>query len=217
LEQGLSFRGDEVLKFAKIINIIIVGIILSSCKETLPAYDQPPLPFSATMYHYPPSKIIDTLSIFENHYYEPPRVTYYDSAVYFRIGAVHQYEEVLEDVADVKGYVEIFEVTQPERVARIPLDNRNIQSRYFSGGLITLAKGDTFWLSMSWNGKFPNGIYPFDGKRRNDVPGMGDVGDYETITFKAKTYIQLFSKIGAVFSHQTEFKIVFRAIMRWPP
>jgi len=189
-----------------------------SCNETMPPYDAPPQPFSAIIYHYPPSRIIDTLNIFENHYYEPPKVTYYDSAIYFRIGAVHQYEEVLEDVANVKGYVEIYDINQPERIAKVEVDNRNIQSRYYSGGLITLAKGDTFWLSVSWNGKFPNGVYPFDGKRRNDVPGTGgNVGDYETLTFNARAYIQLFTKIGAVFTHQSEFKVVFRATMRWPP
>lgn len=204
--------------YLRICFLIIVALVVISCNETLPPYDQPPLPFSATMYHYPPSKLIDTINVFEDHYFEPPRVAYYDSAIYFRIGAVHNYEEVLEEIADVKGYVEIYDVSQPERVAKIPIDNRNIQSRYFSGGMITLAKGDTFWLSMSWNGKFSNGVYPFDGKRRNDVPGTaGNVGDYETIRFHARAYLQLFSKIGAVFTQKSEFKVVFRALMRWPP
>jgi hypothetical protein len=204
--------------YIKLFFLIVVAMAVFSCNETLPPYDQPPLPFNAMMYHYPPSKIIDTLNIFENHYYEPPRVAYTDSAIYFRIGAVHHYEEVLEDIANVKGYIEIYDVDQPERVAKVEIDNRNIQSRYYSGGMITLAKGDTCWLSVSWNGKYPNNIYPFDGKRRNDVPGTaGNVGDYETITFHARAYLQLFTKIGSVFTPQSEFKVVFRATMRWPP
>jgi hypothetical protein len=207
-----------LLNYFKIFFITLIILAIFSCNEALPPYDQPPLPFSATMYHYPPAKPIDTLNIFEDHYYEPPRVAYYDSAVYFRIGAVHNYEEILEDMANVKGYVEIYDVAQPERIAHVPIDNRNIQSRYYSNGMITLAKGDTFWLSVSWNGKFNSGVYPFMGKRRNDVPNMGgNVGDYETITFNARAYLQIFTKIGAVFTTCTEFKIVFRAMMRWPP
>lgn len=197
--------------------LFIIGISIS-CNEVLPPYDAPPQPFSAIMYHYPPYKVIDTLRIFENHYHVPPRVTYYDSTVLFRIGAVHQYEEVLEDIANIKGYLEIYDIAQTERIVRIPIDNRNSQSQYLSGGIITLAKGDTLWLSVSWNGKFPNNLFPFDGKRRSDVPGTGgNVGNYEVITFKAKSYIQLFTKIGGVFTRQTEFKIIFNASMLWPP
>lgn len=201
--------------FKFLIFLVLIGI---GCNESLPPYINPPQPFGAIMYHYPPYKLIDTLLIFEDHYFEPPKISYIDSTILFRIGAFHQYEEVLQDEANISGYLEIYDISQPERVARVPIDNRNAQSQYISNGIITLAKGDTFWLSVSWNGKFPNKVYPVDGKRRSDIPGTGGgLADYEIINFKAKSYIQLFKKVGGVFTNEAEFKVVFRAIMRWPP
>ncbi len=207
---------DIMMKYLKFISFLFLFVI--GCNEALPPYINPPQPFSAIMYHYPPYKVIDTLLIFEDHYYEPPRISYLDSTILFRIGAVHQYEEVLQDEANISGYLEIYDVAQPERIARVQIDNRNAQSPYISNGIITLAKGDTFWLSVSWNGKFPNKVFPVDGKRYRELPGTGgSLADYEIITFKAKSYIQLFRKVGGVFTNESEFKVVFRAIMRWPP
>lgn len=201
----------------KIIFYIIFTFSFFSCQEELPPYNQPPQPFGAIIYHYPPYKLIDTLVIFEDHYFEPPKIAYYDSTILFRIGAVHQYEEVLQDSANISGFLEIYDIVQPERIVRVPINNTHAQSPFLSNGIITLAKGDTFWLSVSWNGKFPD-VFPVTGKRRNDVPGTGgNVGDYEIITFNAKSYIKLFNSIDGVFTNDTEFKVVFRAIMRWPP
>ena len=190
--------------FIFLVSFILV-FFLPACDETLPEYQAPPnvviggiiQPGSVGAYRF---NIVERFPTSPQFY----KVIFVgiDSLI-FRFEVQNVYEEVIEDKADVGGYVKIWDPILPDNYATVPLTQSSLTP---NRDTLRIRPGDKAWLRTTWKKlMYDDGSWPWVGKPNEDY-GEGRIR-YKPITLKAKAYIRLYKKLGFVVTPEINFTL----------
>lgn len=168
--------------------LIVAGILLLNCEETLPPYTLP----QETLILKPLIASQGTVG---------PGIP----VINILIQGENQYEEVFQDTVSVKGELIIYWENRPDYIRSIPLNNTQfLEPTPILGRTMTLAPGEIFSMQVVWYLDTDDGLYIPDSLEYSDrlVNGLLYA---EPITFVLQANLTLFNQLGLLQSEPFYF------------
>ena len=186
-------------RFLGAVGMGILGLMLSTCEESLPVYKFPDRILSLQITKT--EQLSDQIAV-------PGK-----QMVHFQVTGQNIFDDIFQDQVDVKGTMRIWWKRKPSRYRTLYLTEKNFSNRsLIQNGRLTLLSGQKFTLDAYWNIKTDDSLYlpNMDMIYQPTHPCASNVACGEPEIFVVECSLSVYDRLGFVQAPAFEFLFVKR-------